>query len=230
MNWKEYWNTNALKCIDNEINQVQRKDLESTFVTASRIVKILKIDKNDTVLDVCCGNGILTQIVSEKTKNIVGVDQSNVLIKLANAKNNKATVTYKIGSALDLEKTLQNMLFDKIYLQFSFQYFDKKNEGALVIAAMLAHLKPNGKIFIGDIPNFKKRFIYYNTFVKRIRWIKQYIFNTNPMGKFWKQTELAAICKKLQVKGTFLKQPKELPYSHYRFDYLIEKLYIRFLS
>jgi hypothetical protein len=107
-------------------------------------------------------------------------------------------------------------------LQISFQYFDKKKEGEKVMSEMLKCLKPNGKIFIGDIPNHEHFSDFYNTFMKKLRFFKDNLLNKNNMGKFWEVTELDAICKKLGVKGTYLEQPKQLPYSHYRFDYIIQ--------
>jgi hypothetical protein len=107
-------------------------------------------------------------------------------------------------------------------MQFSFQYFDKKNQGDKVISELLKCLNPNGKIFIGDIPEWNKFSDYYNTVMKKLRFYKDRLLLKNEMGKFWKVTKIDAICKSIGVKGTYLKQPQECPYSYYRFDYLIE--------
>ncbi len=222
MDWKKYWNKNALLNLDNEIKQVQRKDYDSTLQTVDRIVKTLHITTSDTVLDLCCGNGIITQQISKKANKIVGVDQSEVLINVALNKHNGHNVRYFVGNCLEDTILFKSNKFDKIYLQFSFQYFTKINEGEKVIKQMLKLLNPNGKIFIGDIPNYEKKAIFYNTPIKKIRLLKDTVFNKNQMGKFWKVSEIDSICKKLGVKGSYIEQPKQLPYAHYRFDYLIE--------
>lgn len=221
MDWKKYWDDNASINIDNEIDQVQRKDIESTLLTVKHIIKVLDIDQTDTVLDVCCGNGILTELISKKVSRVVGVDQSKILIETALKNHKELNISYRVGSALALKQVFKRDVFDKIYLQFSFQYFDKK-EGRRVVRQLLRCLKSNGKIFIGDIPNKDKFSVYYDSPVKKLRFFKGKMFNKNEMGKFWEVSELDKICKKLGVKGTYLAQPKELPYSHYRFDYLIE--------
>ena len=87
---------------------------------------------------------------------------------------------------------------------------------------MLKILKTNGKIFIGDIPNHQKVWSYYNTLAKRFFYITSKFRGKNRMGKFWKKEELDSICKSLKVKGNFIKQDDDLPYSEYRFDYLIK--------
>jgi len=222
MDWKKYWDTNASFNADNEISQVQRKDIESTLLTVNRILKILEITRVDDVLDLCCGNGIITQQISKKSNRIVGVDHSKVLIDVALKKHNELNISYIVGDCLKLSDIIDNQKFNKAYLQFSFQYFDKKRKGEQVIREMVKCLKPNSKIFIGDIPNQDKFDAFYNTPIKKARFYKDRLLNKNQMGKFWEVAELDAICKKLEVKGTYIEQSKQLPYSHYRFDYLIE--------
>ena len=222
MDWKKYWNDNASLNSNNEINQVQRKDIKSTLMTANRIIRILDINCTDKVLDVCCGNGIVTQRIAKKANFVEGVDQSEILIDVAKNKHNELNILYHVGNCINLSSVIENKLFDKIYLQFSFQYFDKKNEGKCVIAEMLKCLKPNGQIFIGDVPNMDKFPVFYNTVRKRLSYYKNVLTKKNQMGKFWKVDELDEICEKLGVKGTYIEQPKELPYSRYRFDYLIK--------
>jgi len=49
------------------------------------------------------------------------------------------------------------------------------------------------------------------------------LFNQPKMGKFWSEKEMKEISKKLNLKGTYIEQPTNLPHSHYRFDYLFEQ-------
>tara|TARA_B110000967_G_scaffold198944_1_gene232703 strand:+ start:147 stop:818 length:672 start_codon:yes stop_codon:yes gene_type:complete len=222
MNWKKYWDTIAINNPDNKISQVQRKDEESTFLTVNHIIRILDITRVDKVLDVCCGNGIITCEIAKKCESIIGVDQSENLLKTAKTSSKELNIDYINGSVLKLSELLNGRKFDKIYMQFSFQYFDKKNQGDKVISELLKCLNPMGKIFIGDIPECDKFPDYYNSVIKKLRFYKDRLLLKNEMGKFWKVSELKAICLKNDVKGTYLIQPKELPYSYYRFDYLIE--------
>lgn len=222
MNWKNFWDNNANANATDVIGQVQRKDLKSTLLTVNHIVRVLEIKNSDAVLDVCCGNGIITQQIAKKCDSIVGVDLSEMLLNVAKRDYKDMNCLYVNCSALEMSEHVQSNSFDKIYLQFSFQYFDKWKEGEKVIAEMLSCLKPNGKIFIGDITDHKNKYKLYDTPLKKAYYYKQMIQGRNRMGKFWKTTELDTIAKKLNVKGTYLEQSKELPYAHYRFDYLIE--------
>ncbi|AOW19224.1 class I SAM-dependent methyltransferase [Urechidicola croceus] len=222
MDWKKYWNNNAQETAGDTMRQVQRRDIESTLLTVDHIIKKLNIQSSDEVLDVCCGNGILTQKISEKCNSIIGVDHSEELLKTANQEYSGTNISYIQSSATNLSSTLGEKKFDKIYLQFSFQYFDKKGEGEKVISEMLKCLKPKGEIFIGDITNFDKLSTFYYTTRLKFYYYRSTFLGTNTMGKFWKKSELDTICKKLNVKGIFFDQPEDLPYSYYRFDYLIK--------
>ncbi len=223
MDWKSYWNKVAVTAKD-PIAAVQRNDLKSIKQSASHIISMLKITKKDTVLDVCCGNGLLTELVAGSCLRITGVDQSDELIKNAKNLSKRVNSSFILGDALELSYVLSNQKFDKIYLQFSFQYFDKKGMGAKMIKEMISVLKPNGLLFIGDIPEASKRLVFYNSLPKLFYYFTSKIRDKNSMGKFWSPDDLAQICIKFNVKGTYLKQPKLLEYSWYRFDYLIERI------
>ncbi len=222
MNWKRYWNEIAKLNANSSAGQVQRDEQENTLITVNYICKQLDIKKTDIVLDVCCGNGMITLEVAKRCTEIIGIDHSEELLNIANQNNSKINCSFHLTSALELKKAVDEQLFDKIYLQFSFQYFDKKNQGFLVIKEMLACLKPEGKIFIGDITNHSKLDVFFESKSKRMHYYYSSFRGVNSMGKFWKTSELEKICKKLEVNGTYLEQPKELPYSYYRFDFLIK--------
>ena len=220
MNWEKFWNKTAKQSGD-ELAQVQRNSPKSVKLTVDNIIKQLDVNSNDTILDVCCGNGLVTNHISKKCNSIIGVDLSENLINFA--KEKFSNIPFHQSKAEEIAAVLENQQFDKIYLQFSFQYFDKPNQGEKVINEMLKVLKPNGLLFIGDIPNHQKLWHYYNSFAKRFFYITSKIRGTNRMGKFWKKEELDSICNILNVKGKFITQDESLPYSHYRFDYLIQK-------
>ncbi len=221
MNWKDYWEHFAANTED-EIAQVQRKKSNEISDTVLHIIKTLSILPDDMVLDVCCGNGLITKAVASHCHHITGIDHSPSFIAIANDKVSDNNIDFKVGDPLLYDEACRGA-FDKIYLQFSLQYFDKKNQGEVLISNLLKYLKPNGIIFLGDVTDHNKLDVLYNTFSKKFFRLTSNLRGTNKMGKFWKKQELDAICKALKVKGAFIEQPNHLPYAHYRFDYLIKK-------
>jgi 2-polyprenyl-3-methyl-5-hydroxy-6-metoxy-1,4-benzoquinol methylase len=187
---------------------------------AEHIAGLLELGANDDLLDVCCGNGLLTSRLAKVCRHAVGADFSPVLI--AKAKEDFPSIEFKLVDAMspDFMKD-QHQRFDKISLYFSFQYFERVDQGRQVIENLVRCCKPGGLILLGDIPDREKFFSYYDSVKKLGRLILQMLRGKNDMGKFWSSEELNVICRDLGMKGEKLVEPASLPYAHYRMDYLI---------
>ena len=219
--WKSYWNNSALdKSLFNQVQRSPNKDDDTLLLVEHHLVELLNLSTTDTLLDVCCGNGLITKRLSKYSNNVLGIDFSSLLINSAKENNDYSNIEYIVGDATSLTKNT-NEKFDKIVLNFSFQYFHFK-EGLMVVSEMKKILKPNGVILLGDIPDKNSFWLYYNTFPKRFFYFKQWLFRQPKMGKFWSEKEMMKIAELYNFKGTFLKQKESLPHAHYRFDFLLE--------
>jgi 2-polyprenyl-3-methyl-5-hydroxy-6-metoxy-1,4-benzoquinol methylase len=223
MNWKQFWNNKA--SASEEAAQVGRimagKPLDERVLEkiAKQIQTQLHVKPSDSLLDVCCGNAQLSELLLPYCQEVVGVDFSEKLIEEANKKT-AGRISLHVGDAAHVAL---NQSFDKVLLYFSFQYFETYEYGKKVIANLLAHAKPGALILIGDICDQRKFFSYYHSPKKYLHYLKQKMQNQQDMGKFWHPAELDQICKELGVKGHLQEQEAWQPYAHYRFDYLIEK-------
>lgn len=219
--WKNYWNKIGQK--ETALQQVQRDDItaEQMLTINKHIIQLLELKPEDTLLDVCCGNGLLSWSLSKSCKSVVGVDFSSSLITSARAMHSNPNLSFVEMDATKLSHNLDDK-FDKILLYFSFQYFDYEL-GQNVLREMKKLLKPGGRILIGDVPDKKKFWTYYNTLPKCIFYFKQWLFKQPKMGKFWSEDEMKILAEENQLKGAFLEQNKKLPHAHYRFDYLLSQ-------
>lgn len=208
--------------------QVGRSHPQDMVLIAKGIVNELKIGKNDAVLEVCCGNGLITKRIAEYCKEIHGVDFSEILIKTAKKKNNGRNIYYYLDDALNIDKLFSANFFDKSYCYFGFQYFDYKR-GKQLINALSKVTKHDGLILIGDIPDKRLRWNYYNTFRKKIGFLLNRTLRMisgkgeDSLGWWWHSNQIREICKKLNLRCEILEQDKMLPHAHYRFDALISK-------
>jgi len=221
--WKKYWQ----KAAQNEslFLQVQRNNnfnTENLKQIEDNICELINLKKEDSLLDVCCGNGLITINLALRCRKAVGVDFCEQMINAANKQSQLSNIEFIKEDALYLGNSIKEK-FDIIILYFSFQYFNR-SQGEKVIFEMKKLLKPKGKILVGDIPNKNKIWVFYDTPIKRFFYIKQKLFNQPKMGKFWSEKEMKAISKKLNLKGTYIEQPKYLPNMHYRFDYLFDQI------
>jgi len=217
--WKDYWNSVAE--YKSPLLQVQRDAISESqlLLIEKHICSLLDLQINDVLLDVCCGNGLITKRLAKYCKQVIGVDFSKKLVETAQENSEQVNLHFIEEDATQLTRSIE-IKFDKILLYFSFQYLNSM-QGALVISEMKKLLKPEGIILIGDIPDQNKFWLYYNTFLKRAFYFKQWILCQPKMGKFWAEIQMDTLAKNNNLKGEYCSQNEDLPHSHYRFDYLM---------
>lgn len=230
MDWKSFWDKHADS--RNVLQQVGRTGYDAERMKqlmeqqAAYIAEKANLNVQSLLLDVCCGNGVFTNLLAVYCKETTGVDLSSKLVEYASSAK-KENQEFFAADLLHLkdwalyEKYLNS--FDAITLCFSFQYFETVEKGFLVIENLLPLLKSGSKMLLTDIPDRARFFNHYNRIGKIAGLIVQMAKSKNVMGKFWGEEELNYICKRLDVKGEKLTQPKQFPYAHYRMDYLITK-------
>ena len=224
MDWKNFWDQFARsEDPHQQVARISKNDLPVDIVAriTHYIMEQLEINENDHVLDVCCGNGVITKELANHCEHVTGVDLSPVQIE--NARETvPENVTLIEGDGLELSSLVPGQ-FDKALCYFSFQYFDTYRKGKQAIAEMAKVLKPGGKIFLGDVPDYDKRKAFYQTWDALLKNKIDRLLDRDAMGKFWQVEELDRICQESGLRGQYMKQPEGMLYSHYRFDYLITK-------
>ena len=103
------------------LEMVGRKDRQDIDWIAGYIADFLNAK---TVLDLCCGNGIVTQRTARRAKNVVGVGFSRILLKQAREISSAPNIIYLEGDARKLGSVLDGQKFDKAFIILAFQYFD----------------------------------------------------------------------------------------------------------
>jgi ubiquinone/menaquinone biosynthesis C-methylase UbiE len=66
------------------------------------LIRLLELSKDDTVLDLACGQGFFSRAFAEKVSRVIGVDMAPELIQLAKNKSLK-NLTYTVSPADDLK-------------------------------------------------------------------------------------------------------------------------------
>ena len=229
MNWQQFWDRQA-NLHQQPHAQVARTGtgiLNSdnstlTNTICDHIIQLLDLQPTDRLLDVCCGNGILTHRLAQFCKSVTAVDISAQQLKIAQKNYSQENIEYSQVDVMALSNHLKTS-FNKINLYFSFQYLDSYKKGAVAIAEMLKLLNPGGIILLGDVPDHEFLSVFYPDPKIRFKYFLSRISGRDQMGKFWKKAELEKIVSQHQAIVQRLKQPEKLPYSHYRVDYLIRK-------
>ncbi|MCY6356342.1 MerR family transcriptional regulator [Clostridium sp. ZS2-4] len=101
---------------------------------------------NPLILEVGVGTGNLASKFLNKNYNIVGIDQSREMLRVAKQKYPQLKV--RLGEFLKIPYS--DKCFDIIVSTYAFHHLNN-NEKSIAIQEMLRVLKDNGKIIIGDL-------------------------------------------------------------------------------
>lgn len=226
MDWQAFWDKKALH-EDPHVQVARTKggkqsDKQELAKIAAYIKEKLELSKEDSLLDLCCGNGMLSKELSPFVKELLGVDFSEPHIEIARQRFIAPNVMFLRGDATQLTLITEKS-FDKINLYFSFQYFDTYKLGELVVKEMAERLKAGGKILIGDVPDKERLAVFYPSLKSRLRYQLARIRGRDQMGKFWSEADMKKIAVNSGLRIQKLQQPADFLYQHYRSDYLLWK-------
>lgn len=111
-------------------------------VVVPNLVRLVNLQKNESLLELGCGQGYVLGKFLSFSKNLAGVDIGKELIDIAQ-KNNK-DIRYVVSGAED-PKILEGELFDVIIIVLAIQNMKHLN---LVVANLSRLLAPKGRVFI----------------------------------------------------------------------------------
>ena len=226
MDWQAFWDKKALH--EDPHAQVARtkgrrqSDKQELAKIATYIKEKLELSREERLLDLCCGNGMLSKELSPYVKELMGIDFSEPQIEIARQQFIAPNILFLRGDATQLSLVTEKP-FDKINLYFSFQYFDTYKLGELVVKEMAERLNAGGKILIGDVPDKERLTVFYPRLMDRIRYHLARIRGRDQMGKFWSEAEMKKIAVSCGLRIRKLQQPADFLYQHYRSDYLLWK-------
>ena len=143
--WNKIFNAYYLKT-DGDVVEDERITSEEI----DHFLKLLDIKSDDSVLDLCCGQGRHTiELASRGFTNIEGLDRSRYLIKKSRLTSKKKGVNcrFREGDARNLPYKPDSFNVVLI-LGNSFGYFESISDDLKVLKEIFKTLKPWGKVFI----------------------------------------------------------------------------------
>ncbi len=194
---------------------------QHNFIVNS-IIENLKLNNNDIVLDMCCGNGIITFDYSNLVHEIIGIDSSILYIENAKMYKKNKNINYYCDDILNFDKYVFNKKINKVVFYASLAYFTKQE-----IKNILDKLKKVGsddlQIFIGGILDPEKKNKYFYSFNREIKFYfnNYFLQKKYGLGKWWSKKKLNKIAFEAGLNIVFINQNQILHTSHYRFDALL---------
>jgi ubiquinone/menaquinone biosynthesis C-methylase UbiE len=219
--WAKFWNNSEI--INSENPQVQigrtinKKPISDDLwqETLSFICQELHLKKEDMVLDLCAGNGLLSLPISKQVTHVTAVDLSDKLICQLNLINipNITTIKKDVN-----EVDFSANKYSKVVFYFSIQHFDLKDV-VIIFEKVFKWLKPKGIFYVGDIPDIEKLFVFYNT-EHRVKIYFDSIKKNEPIiGTWFSKTFFERLGKYVGFNDVqIIGQPSHFYNAHYRFD------------
>jgi ubiquinone/menaquinone biosynthesis C-methylase UbiE len=225
--WKEYWIEHARTTKPDTLQYQVLRTINKQPITDEEFQAILMdieeklaVHKDDTVLDLCCGNGLITTHLASKCQKIVGVDFAHDLISQIdlNKHPNISTIIEDVRK-VQFEKDV----FDKIIIYAGIQYLSYK-ETIYLFESAIKWLKKGGVFFLGDILDQGRLWDFSNSPERQALYFESIKNDTPLIGVWFDPQWLINLGKHIGFeKASVLAQPTYLPYSHYRFDTILEK-------
>lgn len=232
--WEEYWNAYRLKqanSIDDLYFQVgktvNKKPIspEAFRAMIGDIHQKLRLHKEDTVIDLCCGNGLVTYELSSSVKEIVAVDFAKHLVDTAMQLRSSPNIAYVQGDAIAVLREVlssSRAASIKILMHDALAYFEPRQLDGMLAAI---HASGAGKaiaFFATGIPDGDRKWNFYNTPERKQRYLdNQDKIANDGMGRWWSKQEIAETCARYPVRYAIEDQAALL--SDYRMNLFVER-------
>lgn len=224
--WKSHYDSSSqqfdgslLKQVGKTINGREISELQVNLIVEN-IAKVLRLNSKDSVVDLCCGNGLITRQLAPLVKEVIGVDYTLGLIDAAKRFNSFSNVEF-IHSDVLLLAPKYFLGLKKIVMYEALQHFSITQ--LVKLLDELSNLTAGSLVFLGSIPNKEKLNVYYDTKEKYAFYMRRECEGKPHIGRWWLMEEIEQLASTRGIKATVLPQPPTLYTAYYRFDVLLEK-------
>lgn len=233
--WSKFWNEYPKQARERDFFKQVGKTVGGVSITNEQFHKIissvkkhLEITKEDRILDLCCGNGLITKELAKESDFVLGIDFSGSLIETANRYNSLNNIKYMQGDVLRLSDLLSSYkgYFNKILCYEALAFFNKKDFDELIRNILVISVD-SPVMFFGSILDRERIWNFFNTLRRKIT----YLFRIKllrkevGLGRWWKFSDIETICNKHNLSAEIINQDDMLHTSHYRFDVKVKKCY-----
>lgn len=235
-NWKSFWQQYRLldiKSNEDLLYQVGKTiggnviSEENFEILVNEVVEQLGLTSADNLLDLCCGNGVLTKAMAPYVNKVIGVDFSEPYIKNANKyclTENTEYILHDVNDLTRLRDKLQSEGINKVLIYDALAYFDRQ-ELKNLIHTLCSILPGESQIMLASVLDRRKMWAFFNTPARK--W--NYFFNIKLLGKskglgtWWKINTFQRIAHELGLKYRIIPQNPHLHTAHYRMNVMLIK-------
>lgn len=181
----------------------------------------LSLVKEESFLDLGCGNGALSQFFFEECNCFLGVDFSSYLIDVAKKnfekRPNFSFIEYDAATYVKEEKNPKQ--FTKVLCYGAFPYLTE-NDAETVISSIYERFVNVKKVFLGNLPDLDR---IDNFYYKDIKYQSDIKDNTSSIGIWRSKIEIIEMVRKFGWNPEIKFMPKEYYAANYRYDVILTR-------
>lgn len=221
MKWKAYWNRHPRVQDPDPCRQVGRTFRGRTYsapeidLVVRRILWLLEADRAKNLLDIACGNGMITSRIAPHFGRICGVDFSAPLIAVARRDFHAPNVEYVVGDALELSAGRNQ--YDCVLIGLAFQYFSTRQADRL-LRRVRSCLKDDGRVVLGDVADRDRMWNFYRGWGGRLRYLWDVVRRRPIVGHWWSPADLTKLAKANGMSVEVCYQTPAWPNHYFRYD------------
>jgi len=222
------YDEHARNCAPDDFLGQTRRTIRGVAVSDDQIQMIIKamsagldLGRNDTLLELACGNGVLSHLLFDSCKEYLGVDLSEYLISVAK-QNFEVLPSYRFavqGAIEYVRQEPQPERFSKVLCYAGFQYFSA-NEATEILKSVFEKFSNVQTVFIGSLPDKDQAAKFYK---ENQPGAEELLDCSTAIGVWRTRSEFAQIASNAGWKVKLVTMPDEFHASYYRFDALLSR-------
>ncbi|MCI5055372.1 methyltransferase domain-containing protein [Phaeodactylibacter sp.] len=221
--WKSYWKNVHITDPQITVGRTKFGDPVSAKAFSKEITfinKKLKVSDKENLLDLCAGNGLISDFFAPLVNQVTAVDISEVLLE--NFISRMPNIE-KICQDLN-EFDFRKYHYHKVIWHFSIQHFSLSNS-VQIIKKCLDNIQEGGVFYIGDVPDLDKKWQFYSLPEYRSFYFDKLINGQDHIGTWFQKSFFIHLLDYLGYKDRYeiISKPEFHFNSGYRFDLLIWK-------
>ena len=225
--WTKFWEDYGRAVVgEDEQTQVLRTSNKKPIsgelwsMTLDMLADQLKISKEDEVLELCCGNGLISRYFAHNCQCVTSVDVSkDLLMQLDRCAHSNVKTIAEDVRVVDFPEGS----FSKIVMYAGIQYLTI-DESIPLMKKVFGWLKPGGLFYIGDIPDSERMWHFYDSPDREKVYFDNLIAGTPIVGTWYDSIFLEKVGAYAGFShGELIPQHDDLIYSKFRYDYKYTK-------
>jgi SAM-dependent methyltransferase len=225
MNWKAFWNESPqvtdpdfCKQVGRTFRQVSFSENQLEFLT-ERLRLLLRAAPHKRLLDLACGNGLVTSRLSSYFEHVMAIDISRPLIDVANTHFSRTNIEYRVGDIVALDAGDER--YDCALMSAAIQHLNREE-----VRRVLHHLRriiaPGGCVVLGDVPDRDRIWAFYRGTKGKLRYGWDRLRGKPIIGSWWRQGDLHSLATEARFAFAVHHQPPELPNHYFRYDAVLD--------